>query len=186
MITRFCTGLILGSASEVHCENHVSFEENCDQCISLKEDVVKFQSHRHKFTCHKKKRKIVITEDQGHGRHDGKKKGVPLELKVCRFNFPRNPMDKTQFIRGFSKDMDQKFVNKARVDYEKIRKFLLRLTSVPDYENTKEWAFFINLSFYEFLFEVGMFDTINWRSDAEAQQRARDRYLTALRLIVNI
>lgn len=186
LIAKFCTGLILGSASESHCENHNSFEEDCDQCISLKEEVVKYQSHRHRDTCHKKKKKIVITEDEGHGRHDGKKKGVPLELKSCRFNFPRNPMDQTEFILGFPEDTDKKVLNKAKVDYEKIRKFLLRLTSVPDFENTKEWAVFINMSFYEFLFEVGMFDTDDWKSDAEAQQRARDRYLTALRLIVYI
>ena len=95
-------------------------------------------------------------------------------------------MDQTEFILGFPEDTDKKVLNKAKVDYEKIRKFLLRLTSVPDFENTKEWAVFINMSFYEFLFEVGMFDTDDWKSDAEAQQRARDRYLTALRLIVYI
>jgi hypothetical protein len=181
-IASFSTGVILGSAGEAHCENHQSFEADCDQCIALKEVVVKFQSHRHTFTCHKKKRRILIGDEEGHGRMDGKKKTVPLDLRSCRFKFPKNPIDKTEFILGFREDTDtdKAIVKKAKIDYDKIRKFLLRLTSAPNYENTEEWKNFIKFSFFQFLYEVGMFDTDDW-SDVEAQKRARARYLTALR-----
>ena len=185
-ISSFSTGVILGSACEAHCESHQSFDADCDPCIALKEVVVKFQSHMHTFTCHKKKRRIMIGDDEGHGRLDGKKKTVPLELKSCRFGFPKNPIDKTEFILGFPEDTDKKIVKKAKADYEKIRKFLLRLTSAPKFENTLEWEKFIKMSFFQFLYEVGMFGESDDWTDVEAQRRARARYLTALRLIVNI
>ena len=184
-IASFSTGVICGSATEATCENHESFEADCDSCISVKEDVVRYQNHRHKFNCHKKKKRIVITEDQGHGRFDGKQKSVALELKSCRFNFPRNPIDKTEFILGFPEDTDKTTLNKAKADYEKIRKYLLRLTNESDYELSERWQKFVSLSFYEYLYEVGMLESDDW-SDVEAQQKARARYLTALRLIFNL
>ena len=128
----------------------------------------------------------MIGDDEGHGRLDGKKKTVPLELKSCRFGFPKNPIDKTEFIIGFPEDTDKKIVKKAKADYEKIRKFLLRLTSAPKFENTLEWKKFTKMSFFQFLYEVGMFRESDDWTDVEAQRRARARYLTALRLIVNI
>ena len=71
------------------------------------------------------------------------------------------------------------------MDYDKIRKYLLRLTHETDYENTTRWKEFVCMSFFQFLHEVGMFDTDNW-TDIEAQQRARLRYLTALRLVISV
>lgn len=183
-IASFSNGVIHGAASEAHCENHPTYEEDCQSCISLKEDVVKYQSHRHKFSCHKKNKRIFIGPDEGHGRFDGKKKMVSLELRSCRYNFPRNPLNKTEFIFGFPEGTDKKIVDKARADYEKIRKFLLRLTHTDDYVNTDRWKEFISIEdFYEFLYEVGMFETEDW-TDLGAQMKARERYLTALRLIL--
>ena len=182
-IASFSTGVICGSADEATCENHEIFQSDCDSCISLKEDIVKYQSHRHKFTCHKKKRRIRISEDEGHGRSDGKIKDVALEVKSCRFNFPKNPIDKTEFILGFPEGTDPITLKKAKADYEKIRKYLLRLTNDSDYENSDRWQKFVSMSFFQYLYEVGMFDSEDSVSDVEAQQRARDRYLTALRLI---
>ena len=181
-IATFSSGLILGSASQVHCENHQKFISDCESCSTLKADIVKYQSHRHKFTCYKKGKRILIGKNGGHGRHD-KKDDVALELKSCRFNFPRNPIDKNEFIFGFSKKDDEAVMKKAMKDYEKIRKYLLRLTHCDDFENSERWKAFIKMSFYEFLYEVGMFETDDW-SDSEAQQKARERYLTALRLIM--
>ena len=86
----------------------------------------------------------MIGDDEGHGRLDGKKKTVPLELKSCRFGFPKNPIDKTEFILGFTEDTDKRIVKKAKADYEKIRKFLLRSTSAPNFENTEEGSLPVN------------------------------------------
>ena len=124
----------------------------------------------------------MITEDQGHGKDDGKKKGVAIELKSCRFNFPKNPCDKNEFLVGFPEDTDKTVLKKAKADYDKIRKFLWRLTHDDDFKKSERWQQFIQMSFYQYLYAVGMFDTVDW-TETEAQRRARDRYLTALRLI---
>ena len=181
-IASFSEGLILGSASEAHCEYHDQSSADCELCLSIEEDVGKYQIHRHSFTCYKKKKRIVITEDQGHGKDDGKKKGVAIELKSCRFNFPKNPCDKNEFLVGFPEDTDKTVLKKAKADYDKIRKFLWRLTHDDDFKKSERWQQFIQMSFYQYLYAVGMFDTVDW-TETEAQRRARDRYLTALRLI---
>ena len=181
-IASFSDGLICGSATEATCENHDNYEPDCDSCMSMKEDIMKYQSHRHKFSCHKKKKRIIITEDEGHGRYDGTIKSVPLELKSCRFNFPKNPIDKNEFLLAFPAETDPSNLRKAKADYEKIRKYLLRLTNDSNYENSDRWQEFVSMSFYQYLHEVGMFDEKDDWNDGEAKQRARDRYLTALRL----
>lgn len=180
-IASFSDNLICGSATEATCENHDNYEPNCDSCKTMKEDVVKYQSHRHKFSCHKKKRRITISQDEGHGRYDGTRKSVALELKSCRFNFPKNPIDRNEFLLGFPAETDLSILRKAKTDYEKIRKYLLRLTNDSDYENSDRWQKFVSMSFYQYLYEVGMFDEKDDCNDEEAKQRARDRYLTALR-----
>ena len=183
-IASFSNDLIFGSLADAHCEIHQSFDVGCEPCNNIKTNVAKFQSHRHKFSCHKKNKRIFIGPDEGHGRFDGKKKMVSLELRSCRYNFPRNPLNKTEFIFGFPEGTDKKIVDKARADYEKIRKFLLRLTHTDDYVNTDRWKEFISIEdFYELLYEVGMFETEDW-TDLGAQMKARERYLTALRLIL--
>ena len=180
-IASFSDNLICGSATEATCENHDNHEANCDSCMSVKEDVVKYQSHRHKFSCHKKNKRIVISEDEGHGRYDGTMKTVSLELKSCRFNFPKNPIDRNEFVLGFPAETDPSSLRKAKADYAKIRKYLLRLTNDSNYENSDRWQKFVSMSFYQYLYEVGMFDKKDDCNDGEAKQRARDRYLTALR-----
>ena len=157
-IASFSNEVIIGSVSDVHCDNHQSFEVDCEPCKKLKDNVVKFQSHRHKFSCHKKKKIVTIHSHEGHGRLDGETKGEDLTFPSCRYNFPRNPMDKTEFIYGFSKDSDAEVLKKAKNDYQKIRKYLQRLTHPQDYTNTKRWQEFVEMSFFKFLYHVGMFE----------------------------
>ena len=38
-IASFSSSLIHGSVRDVHCENHDSFKNECDQCSSLRNDV---------------------------------------------------------------------------------------------------------------------------------------------------
>ena len=74
-------------------------------------------------------------------------------------------------------------ITKAANDYQKIKKFLLRLTHGENFRSSERWKDFIEMSFYEYLYEVGMFETADWK-DGEAQKKARFRYLTALRSIL--
>ena len=180
-IASFSNNIIFGSLADAHCENHQSFDVDCQPCNNIKTNVTKFQSHRHKFSCHKKKKIVTIKAEEGHGRLDGNTKDDALTFPSCRYNFPRNPLDKTEFIYGFPKDTDAKVLKKAKQDYQKIRKYLQRLTHPEDFVNTTRWKEFIEMSFFDFLYHVGMFEEEDCEEDPEAQQRARNRYLTALR-----
>ena len=126
---------------------------------------------------------MTIKADEGFGRLDGKTKGEALTFPSCRFNFPRNPMDETEFIYGFAEDTDNEVLKKAKLDYQKIRKYLQRLTHSEDYATSERWEYFQQLDFYEYLFEVGMFEEEKSKDDPEAQRKAKERYLTALRCV---
>ena len=58
---------------------------------------------------------------------------------------------------------------------------MLRLTYGENFKNQEQWLNFVNLSFYEFLQEVGMFKPNEDIQNEEARHNARQRYLTALR-----
>lgn len=47
-----------------------------------------------------------IRKNEGYGRLDGKIQGEELKgISVCRFRFPRFPLDRTRLILGISKDL---------------------------------------------------------------------------------
>ena len=122
--------LISTSSDDVSCEKHKSKQEfNCTECQLLKEKVDKYQSHNHMFTCSKKLKTLTIKENEGHGRLDGKVKGTAItNIPVCRFRFPRFPLDETKLIKGIPKDTDEKVVKARKNDLNKILKFLIRQT----------------------------------------------------------
>ena len=122
-----------------------------------------------------------ICENEGHGRLDGKRKETELLVTKCRYNFPKNPIDKAEMIVGFPKDYDKTELKKAKDDYLKIRKYLLRLTHGENFRDTEQWSNFENMNFYEYLYEIGMFEDTDDINDEKVQQKARRRYLTALR-----
>ena len=90
-------------------------------------------------------------------------------------------MDKAEFLYAFPENVDKNELNQAKDDYLKIRKYLLRLTYGENFKNQEQWLNFVNLSFYEFLQEVGMFKPNEDIQNEEARHNARQRYLTALR-----
>ena len=170
------------------CSEHkVKFEDfnNCEDCMYLKKLVRDFQSHKHTFTCQKKNKVINIKKDEGHGRNDGKKEGLPITNYVhCRFNFPQFPLNKTVFILGMSKDLDEETKLMRRNDLKKIKKYLIRQShsenSTP--EDTLEFKYLKSLSFIEFLLEVGMFEREKKIENYSEQEKvnAYNRYLNAL------
>ena len=178
-IASFCDSIMSGSSNVMHCDQHEELDEECAECQKGKKMVDKFQSHTHSFSCHKKGKKIRIQSNEGHGRLDKQKVGDELLLDVCRLRHPKMPLDKTEFIRAFPQDTDADLLKKAKQDYNKIYKYLLRLTHKDDYKSSAEWKDFKLMSFPQFLFEVGMFD--NSFIDEAEFDRARQRYLTALR-----
>ena len=120
----------------------------------------------------------MANEDQNNNNN---KEDFHLIVQTCRFNFPKNPSDETVFLSVFPESYDKKALKKAKEDYNKIRKYLLRLTDGDKFREQEQWKNFTNYSFKEFLYEVGMFPKDKNITDEAALADARERYLTALR-----
>jgi hypothetical protein len=181
LVADFGSSMISGSSSDVQCYRHETYENECEDCQKLKQHVDHYQTHSHRPTCLKRKKYTHISTDEGHGRFDGTRDGDELMVEMCRFNFPKNPAHETVFLSTFPLDYDKKDLKKAKEDYRKIRKYLLRLTHGDNFKNKEEWLNFINLSFFEFLFEVGMFENNEDINNDKSIAKAMQRYYTAIR-----
>ena len=74
-------------------------------------------------------RTITIKETEGHGRLEGRVKGQLLQdIPVCRFKFPKFPLDETKLVKGMSKETEEETVKARKNDLSKIVKYLLRQT----------------------------------------------------------
>ena len=161
----FADFLISTSSDDITCEKHKASTSSqdqkliCTECQLLKQKVEKYQSHSHTFTCAKKKRTLTIKENEGHGRLDGQVKGPALSsISVCRFKFPKFPLDETRLVKGISKDIDEEVIKTRKKDLDKIIKFLVRQTyTEKKIEDHQGWKNLQGLDFWQFLYEVGMF-----------------------------
>ena len=185
-VASFADSLIQGSLQKAACPKHEDNQKDCDHCKDILKMVSTFQCHSHKKSCFKKKRKLRIHEDEGHGRLDGKTKDSDMTVDLCRYNFPKNPSDETRYIHAFPKDHPKELLKQAKEDYSKIRKFMLRLTNKPDFQSSEEWEKFQSLTFSEFLYAVGMYDEdVEYvESDLDSFAKAKGRYLEAMRIEV--
>ena len=117
------------------------------------------QNHNHTFSCDKKKKYVTIKENEGHGRNDGKIKGCEIRnIPVCRFHFPKYPMDETKVLLQTIQDLDEEEIKNRKGDLKKIWCFLFRQTYKENYEEQPNRLKRLNsMTFWEFLYEVGMF-----------------------------
>merc|ERR1712082_359655 len=109
--------LVSCSEDDAKCPTHASEEslEECEDCKILKDYVNTFQTHNCTFTCRKKKRILRISSKEGHGKNDPEQ--LPdLIVPVCRFKFPRFPLDKTTFCLPVTKETDEKEVLKMKME----------------------------------------------------------------------
>ena len=132
-IETFADFFISTSPENIRCKNHkTSVEEGdqiCEECKLMKEKCKKFQTHNHSFTCKKRSKLITINADEGHGKFDGQKNGQELrEIPLCRFNFPKYPMEKTKLILSMSKELSKEEISKRTKDLKRINKFLIKQT----------------------------------------------------------
>ena len=70
-IAQFAQSLIHGSTDCAKCSSHKEFDDTCEKCQVVRENVYKFQYHSHHQSCLKKKKFKKIACNEGHGRHDG-------------------------------------------------------------------------------------------------------------------
>ena len=178
-ISQFAQSCISGSHKDIACSSCSSTP--CDNCSSLQNLVKHYQTHSHKTTCLKKNKVVHIKSKEGHGKFDGLTEGDDLQIKTCRFDFPKNPLDETLFLPSLPLDIDPKDFKKIREDYSRIRKYLFRITNGDNFRDEDKWKLFKELSFFEFLEEVGMFEPGQDILDEECQRKAKSRYLTALK-----
>ena len=123
--------LISTNADDIKCdvhENKINDFSTCEKNDELKAKIEKYQTHKHTFTCAKKRKTMTIKESEGHGRLDGQVKGPALSnISVCIFTFPKFPLDETKLIAGIPKEMDDDLVKQYKSDLSKIIKYLVRL-----------------------------------------------------------
>ena len=127
------------------------------------ENVLKYQTHKHTFTCTKKKKNsyFIVKEDEGFGKLDGKMKGSTLKTPKCRFHFPRFPIRATTFLEPLvEKDNNENVIKKADVNLNRIKKYMLRnLFQERSGESSNSRKQFLGLSFDEFLEKIGISET---------------------------
>ena len=180
-ISSFAGAFIHGSTGDASCKNHETFQDDCGNCQDVKGCVEQFQSHNCRFTCFKKKKFLRIYPKEGHGRFDGVRHSTELQVPVCRFKFPKNVCDESVFLHIFPTDYPKELLKKAKEDYMKIRKYLLRFSHEMSDMDPVRVEKFQSLTFYDYLYEVGMFEKGQNSSNKVFQQQAKERYLTALR-----
>ena len=180
-ISNFAGAFIHGSTDDASCRNHETFMNDCSTCQDVKSCVEQFQSHKCRFTCFKRKKFLRIHPKEGHGISDGVRHSTELQVPVCRFNFPKNVCDESVFLHTFPNDYPKELLKKAKDDYMKIRKYLLRFSHEMSEMDPVEVERFKSFTFYDFLYEVGMFEEGQNSSNKVFQQKAKERYLTALR-----
>jgi hypothetical protein len=147
-------------------ENAIETLENfADELITLaieedEDNVLKYQTHKHTFTCTKKKKNsyFIVREEEGFGQGDGKMKGSSLKTPKCRFHFPRFPMRKTTFLEPLIlKDNNENVIKKADIYLNRIRKYMLRnLFQESCGESSDSRKKFFMLSFDNFLEKLGI------------------------------
>ena len=106
-----------------------------------------------------------------------------LRCAVCRFKFPKFPIDKTTLILGMLKDTDEDIVKTRRKDLQKISKFLIRQTYTDqNIQDLQSWINLQRMDFWQFLYEAGMFETDKLLSEftVDEKQKARERYVNAV------
>ena len=141
-----------------------TLEDFANELITLEieedeEDISKYQTHKHTFTCTKRKKNsyFLVKEDEGFGKSDGKMKGSALKTPKCRFHFPRFPMRKTTFLEPLIVDIDEIVIKRADVNLNRIRKYMLRnLFQEVAGEASSSREQFLRLNFDDFLEKLGI------------------------------
>lgn len=174
--------LISASLEDAKCLNHNDgFLDTCEDCKNLREYVKAFQCHKCTQSCKKKKQYIHILGCQGLGLHE--EESCEIISHICRYKYPRCPIDVTTLLLPISKAEDPKKVTQMQKDWKHIRAYLIRRTHFfESKENEKIWIQFKNMTFEEFLQDLGMYAGLSSNlSQDEKKTKARERYLNALR-----
>ena len=115
--------------------------------------------------------------------HGQKKGNELLSVPICRFRFPKFPLNETTLVTGISRETSEDDVKKYKADLSKIVKYLIRNTYTENkHEKNKVWEKLQDLTFWEFLYEVGMFSENKKfeKLSPEDKAEAKERYFNAI------
>ena len=180
-IEDICEDLISTSLSDARCPEHISVEDvSCEDCEKMVDLVKTFQVHKCTSSCRKKKKYIHILPGQGLGISE--QESIEIITSVCRYRFPKFPIDKNIVLLPLSKDEDPKLLVKMKKDLKHIKSYLIRKTYFwQSNENEEDWLKFEKMTFEEFLQDTGMFEGISSsKSESERLALAKERYYNAL------
>jgi hypothetical protein len=98
-------------------------------------------------------------------------------------------MNKTTFILGMSKDLEESVIQQRKRDLKKIKNYLIRQTFSENYsaEDNPNFSTFKNLTFIQFLYEAGMFESTKsieeytLHEKSQAYQQYRDAISASVR-----
>ena len=138
-IEEYAENLISATISDVFCnlcqqktlgkksESDKTFpsQNECETCEMIRQRASMFNNHICGFSCHKRKKSIIIKSTEGHGILDGKKESEEINHLVCRFNYPLFPTRKTTFIPGKESSLEEEEVNRRKTDLRNIKRYLI-------------------------------------------------------------
>lgn len=191
-IERTNDDLYSSSLSDAKCKSHEedikdnqpNEDDECEECNVVKELVKKYQSHSCTFSCHKKKKYMKVHKKEGLGLNEEDNDDTEeIIAKICRFRFPRYPLDSTTLVFPLTKSDDTKEVNKMKKDLRHIKCYLIRrIQYLVNKEDEELWEKFKAMDFFDFLYDLGFFKEISDDFSPEERRRlARKRYINALR-----
>ena len=168
--------LISASVKGAQCLQHSEHDTNCEDCKKIKDLVSTFNFHKCTFSCHKRKKFMKISGREG--------LGIKEEISddfltlLCRAKFPKFPLDETLLLLPISKSEDYKAVQQMHKDLRHIKSYLLRrVRFFQTNENEDSWTKFKNMTFLEFLHDLGMFEGFSM----DQTEAVKERYINALR-----
>ena len=111
-IEYYAKKLICASMADIHCndcedDDQISDDQICEKCEILRSRVSTNNTHSCRFSCHKKKREMVIKPKEGHGKYDGIMEGEEMKVLMCRYGYPKNVMRETTFIPALPESIDE-------------------------------------------------------------------------------
>ena len=162
------------------CDDHVdedaSEDGDCDECTALQNLVCKYQTHQCTFSCRKRKNIMKVRGTEGLGKFE-EGPCEDLLVQLCRFRFPRYPMDDSIILYPMSAE-EKKENSNSRKDLSHLKKYLARRT-----DNENSLKSFEKMNFWEFLFDLGFFPKgASSSDDMSFRQVAKEKYINAIRI----
>ena len=79
-----------------------------------------FNKHICGFSCHKRKKTILVKSTEVHGILDGIKESEEIDHTINNFNYSQFPRRETMFVPGMDDSLDEEEILKRKNNFRKI------------------------------------------------------------------